>query len=204
MAVLCLLLLGRPPGDPHGMGTVQLTARVHRLLRLLRLVRLAKIKQLAKTERVVHNVYLLLRRFGVTKLQVAFYFRAVILVLIIVGTGHIVGCVWLMLGRHQALEQTNPAGWMVGAYQQVDEMGSLDINRTRDFISCIGGTFDALDWNMGGCACAATLWQYGRAVAMMKSSPAAYAGSQAVVVVLTRRIDVRRARCPLLGEPQAG
>ena len=41
-----------------------------RLLRLLRLVRLAKIKQLAKTERVVHNVYLLLKGFGVTKLQV--------------------------------------------------------------------------------------------------------------------------------------
>ena len=41
-----------------------------RMLRLLRLVRLAKIKQLAKTEKVVHNIYLLLRRFGVAKLQV--------------------------------------------------------------------------------------------------------------------------------------
>jgi hypothetical protein len=62
--------------------------------------------------------------------QVSFYFRAVILVLIIVGTGHIVGCVWLLLGRMQALQQTNPSGWMAAAYAQAND------NKTRDFISC--------------------------------------------------------------------
>ena len=106
-----------------------------RMLRLLRLVRLAKIKQLAKTEIVVHNIYLVLMRFNVEKLRVAFYFRAFSLLLIILGTGHIVGCFWLMLGRHQALMLPNPTGWMVEQYKQ-ESNGNFNVNKTRDFISC--------------------------------------------------------------------
>jgi len=111
-----------------------------RLMRLLRLVRLVKIGKLMKVDVLVHNIYLLLKRANITKLQVSFFFRIFFLVALIIGCGHFLGCVWLLLGRGSALNQQNPAGWMVSAYDQ----GT--INQTKDFISCIGGSFDATDW----------------------------------------------------------
>jgi hypothetical protein len=56
-----------------------------RLMRLLRLVRLAKIGQLMKIEKVVHNIYLLVKQWDITKLQVAFFFRIAFLIATIFG-----------------------------------------------------------------------------------------------------------------------
>jgi hypothetical protein len=127
-----------------------------RLLRLLRLVRLVKIKQLLSMDKVVQNIFTLLNtRMEVTKLQIVFYFRISVLVSVIVASGHFLGCVWLMIGRHNVLNIQNPAGWMVSSYDQGG------INQTKDFVSCIGGGFDAVAWNSkhgascdGGYACA--------------------------------------------------
>jgi hypothetical protein len=112
-----------------------------RLMRLLRLVRLAKIKQLLNVDKVVHNIYLVVKRANITKLQVAFAFRVLFLVAIIFAAGHFLGCIWLMLGRGAVLNLQNPTGWMVSAYDQ----GT--INKTKDYVSCIGGGYDATDWN---------------------------------------------------------
>jgi hypothetical protein len=112
-----------------------------RLMRLLRLVRLAKIKQLLQVDKVVHNIYLALKTFKVTKLQVAFGFRVFFLVVIIFAAGHFLGCIWLMLGRGAVLNLQNPTGWMVSAYDQ----GT--INKTKDFVSCISSDYDAEAWN---------------------------------------------------------
>jgi len=112
-----------------------------RLMRLLRLVRLAKIGQLMKVDKVVHNLYLLLKRANITKLQVSFFFRIFFLVALILLAGHFLGCIWLLLGRGSVLNEQNPTGWMVSAYDQ----GT--INTTKDFVSCIGGGFNDKDWN---------------------------------------------------------
>eukprot|EP01047_Picozoa_sp_COSAG01_P028872 COSAG01_NODE_1957_length_8805_cov_22.976344_4_plen_532_part_00 len=113
-----------------------------RMMRLLRLVRLAKIKQLLNMDKVVHNIYLIVKRGGISKLQVAFYFRILFLVMVIVSSGHFLGCIWLMLGRHNVLQLQNPTGWMLSAYEQPTT------NMTKDFISCSGSGFDPLAWNL--------------------------------------------------------
>ena len=48
---------------------------------------------------------------GVSKLQISFYFRVFFLVALIMASGHFLGCIWLMLGRHNVLQQINPEGW---------------------------------------------------------------------------------------------
>ena len=70
-----------------------------------------------------------------TKLQITFYFRVFFLVMIIVSSGHFLGCIWLMLGRFNVLQIQNPCGWMVSAYAQDDEFGMFSINNTKDFVS---------------------------------------------------------------------
>ena len=115
-----------------------------RLMRLLRLVRLAKIKQLLNLEKVTHTVYTLAKKIGaddVTKLQVSFYFRVIFLIGLILSAGHFLGCVWLMIGRHNVLQLQNPQGWMVNAYEQAT------VNMTKDYIACIGGGFSDAGWN---------------------------------------------------------
>ena len=112
-----------------------------RLMRLLRLVRLGKLKKLLNIDSIVHNIYVVVRVLGVTKLQVAFYFRVFFLVCLILGGSHFLGCFWLYLGRHNVLGMQNPMGWMLVAYKQDT------INKTKDFLSCIGGSFDMNDWN---------------------------------------------------------
>ena len=112
-----------------------------RLLRLLRLVRLGKIKHLLKIDRVIANIHYLLRRFGIPKLQIASYFRVGFLVVLIFALSHFLSCMWLMLGRHNVLQEQNPMGWMLKAYEQDT------INHTKDYVACIGGSFDASVWN---------------------------------------------------------
>lgn len=114
-----------------------------RLMRLLRLVRLVKIKQLLNLEKVTGNVYMLAKRAGVevTKLQVSFYFRIVFLLALIMAAGHFLGCIWLMIGRNNVLQLQNPQGWMVNAYAQDT------VNKTKDFVSCIGNGFNDAEWN---------------------------------------------------------
>ena len=90
-----------------------------RLMRLLRLVRLAKIKQMLDMERLIDTVYMLGKTVGVTKLEVAFYFRVFFLLALNVTVAHFLGCLWLMIGRHNVLFQQNPTGWLVGVYEQV-------------------------------------------------------------------------------------
>lgn len=121
-----------------------------RLMRLLRLVRLAKIRQLLNLDKVTHVVYSLVKsRTGFTKLQVSFFFRVIFLVALITASGHFLGCVWLMLGRHSVLELQNPQGWMLRAYEQET------INKTRDYVACSGGGFNDIEWNsVHGSSCA--------------------------------------------------
>jgi len=112
-----------------------------RLMRLLRLVRLAKIKQLLNLDRLTHTVYMLVKGLDVTKLQVAFWFRIIMLHMIIIAAGHFLGCIWLMIGRTNVLLQQNPSGWMVNAYAQDT------VNMTKNFIRCSGKGFDSVKWN---------------------------------------------------------
>jgi hypothetical protein len=112
-----------------------------RLARLLRLVRLVKIGQLINLDGITSAVYMLVKGFEVTKLQVAFYFRVVLLISLIMASGHVLGCIWLLIGRHNVLQQQNPSGWMVSAYAQDT------VNMTKDFVSCIGEGFDQDVWN---------------------------------------------------------
>eukprot|EP01050_Picozoa_sp_SAG11_P009572 SAG11_NODE_910_length_6585_cov_7.205520_7_plen_413_part_00 len=141
-----------------------------RMLRLLRLVRLVKIKALLNISQLIHSIYTALSPFmDINKLQISFCFRLAALVLLILATGHFVGCGWLSLGRYNVLMVQNPSGWMVSAcafqlqwpLQKIacnalesylrcvcagaDDQGS--VNRTKDYVSCIGGYFDASQWN---------------------------------------------------------
>ena len=112
-----------------------------RLMRLLRLVRLAKLKRMFDIDKVVHSIYVLVKGLDMTKLEVSFNFRIIFLILLIFSSCHFLGCIWLLIGRHNVLEQQNPSGWMVDAYEQET------VNKTKDYISCIGGSFDATAWN---------------------------------------------------------
>lgn len=129
----------------YGLLEWSVTAR---LTRLLRLVRLGKIKQLFNTDQVIQSLHFWLRHLGVNKLQVEFYFRVAFLVVLILSGSHFLGCLWLHLGRTNVLERQNPMGWMVSAYSQDS------IYKTKDFVSCIGGTFNDSRWNQKhGAAC---------------------------------------------------
>lgn len=119
-----------------------------RMMRLLRLVRLLKIKDLLNLDRIIHNIFIITHHIGMTKLQLSFYFRIFFLVGLIICSGHFLGCVWLMLGRHNVLQMINPEGWMVNAYAQDT------VNHTKDFVACIGGSFSDTAWNQKhGMAC---------------------------------------------------
>ena len=89
---------------------------------------------------MIDSVYTMLKRIEVTKLEVAFYFRVSFLLLLNLAAAHFLGCLWLMIGRHNVLSEQNPSGWLAGAYEQdTPEM-------TKDFISCSGAGFDAVRW----------------------------------------------------------
>ena len=119
-----------------------------RLLRLLRLVRLAKIGSLLRIDEVVHALHSVLKNLGASKLQVAFYFRMIFLVCLMLFATHFLGCYWLYLGRWNVLQVDIPTGWMNGAYGQ--DTG----NHTRDFISCRSAGFDIEAWNaLHGSSC---------------------------------------------------
>eukprot|EP01047_Picozoa_sp_COSAG01_P079619 COSAG01_NODE_15171_length_1366_cov_1.018153_1_plen_269_part_00 len=118
-----------------------------RLLRLLRLVRLAKIKQLLRIDDIVRYLHKVLKNLGASKLQVAFYFRFLFLVCLILLTAHGLSCYWVYLGRYNVLQLANPRGWMYDSYLQYDANGLSSANRTKDFITCSGNGFDAKSWN---------------------------------------------------------
>lgn len=124
-----------------GLDLIELSVSV-RLMRLLRLVRLLKLKDLLNLDKIIHSLYIFTHHFGITKLQLAFYFRLFFLVALIVSSGHFLGCIWLMLGRHNVLQMVNPEGWMVSAYEQDT------VNHTKDFVACTGDGFDAIAWNL--------------------------------------------------------
>jgi hypothetical protein len=123
-----------------GDKCLQLSVEV-RLLRLLRLVRLAKIKQLLRIEHIIASLHKMLKGLGISKLQVAFYFRIFFLVWLILFAAHCLGCVWLLIGRHNVLKVDVPVGWMQGVY------GQDSVNHTKDFVSCSGEDFSAEAWN---------------------------------------------------------
>ena len=119
-----------------------------RMLRLLRLVRLAKLKQLLQADKMVHRIYSVVKKAGFTKLQVAFYFRVAFLVASILAAAHFLGCLWLLIGRRAVIHRENPVGWMVTLYGQDDGAGGISINKTKDFIMCIGReSFDQEKYN---------------------------------------------------------
>jgi|EP01047_Picozoa_sp_COSAG01_P067606 hypothetical protein len=146
-----------------------------RMLRLLRLVRLGKLKKLLDIENLVSQVHALVKRFGVWRLTIEFYFNVLVLLGIMVGGSHFLGCLWLYLGRFNVLTENIPSGWMVNEYAQwscsyesvrmardpdsswssssglhgriTNDDCPLDINRTRDFVACISRDFDAHAWN---------------------------------------------------------
>ena len=112
-----------------------------RLLRLLRLVRLGRLKQLLRLDMLVNFVHHLLKRFGVTRLAIEFQFRVLILLGIMVGGSHFLGCMWLYFGRQYVLTEDPPQGWMAVKYEQDSD------NHTRDFIACFGKNFNQESWN---------------------------------------------------------
>ena len=89
---------------------------------------------------LIDTVYQLLKRFEFTKLEVAFYFRVTFLLVLNLAAAHFLGCLWLLIGRHNVLGRQNPAGWLAGAFEQDTT------EKTKDFVSCIGGHFDATKW----------------------------------------------------------
>ena len=130
-----------------GLYLLELSVSV-RLMRLLRLVRLVKLKDLLNLDKIIHTLYMFTHHIGMTKLQLAFYFRLFFLVSLILTSGHFLGCLWLMLGRHNVLQEINPEGWMVSAYEQDT------VNHTKDFIACSGDGFVDSEWNdKHGMAC---------------------------------------------------
>jgi hypothetical protein len=121
-------------------------ARMLRLLRMLRLVRLTSLLQIDKVVQILYGVF---KNLGVTRLQLEFYFRVVFLLLSMLASGHGLGCLWLMIGRHNILKTVTPSGWMLDAYGVCDEMtGNCDMAKTKDYIQCIGGGFDQREWNL--------------------------------------------------------
>eukprot|EP01048_Picozoa_sp_COSAG05_P020755 COSAG05_NODE_3620_length_1955_cov_4.852970_1_plen_437_part_10 len=139
-----------------------------RMLRLLRLVRLAKLKDYLNTEKLVGQLHSALKRFGVMRLTLEFQFQVVYLVMIMLSGSHFLGCIWLLIGRHNVLELEHPTGWMVDLYAQwschydsihlidtgfnntegtIEHECPIDINRTRDFVACYAADFDAAGWN---------------------------------------------------------
>jgi CRP-like cAMP-binding protein len=133
--------------DVAGIGfEVAASAAAARMLRLIRLVRLARLAKLLNIDKIVMTLYVLLKTFGVTRLQLMFYFRVIFLIFVMLGGAHLLGCLWLMIGRYNALEEVTPVGWMISAYGVMDENG-LNMNKTRDFICCISEDFVDKEWN---------------------------------------------------------
>lgn len=125
-----------------------------RMIRLVRLVRLFRMGKLLNMDNVVGWLMAVVGRFGVLKLTLEFQFRVMFLMLLMVTTSHFLGCLWLLLGRTNCLEASEPAGWMTEVYAQytcppgiTDANCPLDVNRTKDYISCISEEFNSLSWN---------------------------------------------------------
>lgn len=89
---------------------------------------------------LIDTVYSIVKHLEFTKLQVAFYFRVAFLLMLNLAVAHFLGCLWLMIGRHNVLNEQNPSGWLAGAYEQ--DTPAL----TKDFVTCSGEGFDASRW----------------------------------------------------------
>jgi hypothetical protein len=112
-----------------------------RMLRLVRVLRLARLPELIRVDMLVALLYRGLKKFGTTKLQVQFIFEILTLVFVMLGISHLLGCVWLLMGRDALFRATTPEGWLIAEYNQGD------IPKTKDYVSCIGEDFDEARWN---------------------------------------------------------
>ena len=126
--------------------------------RMIRLVRLAKLADLLNIEKVVNSLHGLTKNLGTTRLQLEFYFRVFSLIGIMLGAAHMLGSLWVMIGRQNILYTVTASGWMLSAYAQcMDGLGLsctcgedscyYSLNRTKDFVMCIGGEFVDTEWN---------------------------------------------------------
>jgi hypothetical protein len=125
---------------------LQESSQAARLLRLVRLLRLAKLAELLNVDKVVHILFGLFKNLGVTRMQLEFYFRVTFLVLIMLCASHILGCVFLLIGRYKILNVVTAEGWMLAEYGQYTN-DVFDLNKTKDFIQCIGGDFVDSEYN---------------------------------------------------------
>lgn len=92
------------------------SARFLRLIRIARFVRLIKLAKLTQLKDAIRSAKEFLNAIGISAMEVEFALRMVGLVLVMLGIGHVIACLWLYIGR-SGLEQQPPEGWMVGSHE---------------------------------------------------------------------------------------
>jgi len=165
-----------------------------KMLRLIRLVRLTKIASLLNMSKIVHSLHGALSGLGVTRLQLHFYFRVMALLALQLFGAHILGCVWLMVGRFNMLEETTPYGWMLPQFSG----DQFDVNQTKDLILCSGESFNATVWNLEHGSLCKTIEEAGLNISFSALNVGRFVdkgGSNVTIAALeSRAIRSRRSR----------
>ena len=100
--------------DEENLARATRFMRFTRIMRFARLIKLARLQQL---EAAIKNLQHFLNSVGVSAMELEFALRQLGLVCILLAVVHIVGCMWLHVGRSglQALDadgQPAPEGWL--------------------------------------------------------------------------------------------
>ena len=85
--------------------------RLIRLLRFFRLVRLPKVLDLRGLKMALSFI---VKRVGITRGQIDFFVTLIFLLMVMIGTGHLVGCYWAATG-YKEYEKSD--GWMQYVYE---------------------------------------------------------------------------------------
>ena len=90
------------------------STRFMRFMRIARFVRLIKLAKIARMRDMMRIMKDFLSQLGISTQEVEFFLRMILLVLVMLGIGHLIACLWLHVGRSN-LEQDE--GWMAGVHE---------------------------------------------------------------------------------------
>jgi hypothetical protein len=107
------IMLAVSSSDNSNLARSTRFIRFIRVARFVRLIKLAKLSQLRDAMRYFKDF---LAMIGISAMEVEFALRMVGLVVIMLGIGHIIACLWLHVGR-SGLSRDPPEGWMVGSHE---------------------------------------------------------------------------------------
>lgn len=142
LAVLPIDYIMMVISDDGSTSSLARTTRMLRLARLSRFIRLMKLAKLAAMRDLMNLLKSWCTTLGISGQEVEFAVRISSLVVVILGIAHLVGCVWLHVGR-EGLRRGE--GWMVNNHLPVN-CSSCDVVHDGEYIH--EQYVDALYWAM--------------------------------------------------------